>query len=122
MTRTALPHARARRALWQGGLSAALALGFVVGAASPGAAAAAELPPDTVYRFPFDPATTTPKGGEFGSKTANGKKRPAPHRGHDFSFGGALGTPIPAIADGVVRATSSDGALGNCVALEHPDG
>jgi murein DD-endopeptidase MepM/ murein hydrolase activator NlpD len=122
MTRTALPPARLRRALWHGALGVALAAGLVAGTAAPTAAAADSATPDVVYRFPFDPDTTTPKGGEFASEIANGKKRPAPHRGHDFSFGGALGTPIPAIADGVVRAKSSDGALGNCVALQHPDG
>ncbi|MFC0680851.1 M23 family metallopeptidase [Lysobacter korlensis] len=122
MTRTPLSHARLRRALWQGGLGAALALGLVAGSASPAAAAGAEPAIETVYRFPFDPETTTPDGGEFASEVANGTKRKAPHRGHDFSFGAALGVPIPAIADGIVRAKSSDGPLGNCVALEHADG
>jgi murein DD-endopeptidase MepM/ murein hydrolase activator NlpD len=122
MTRTALPPARLRRAAWRGGVSAALALGLALGAASPTAADEPGTAPETEYRFPFDPDSTTPKGGEFASKIANGKKRKHPHRGHDFSFGGALGADIPAVAAGVVRATSSKGPLGNCVALEHPDG
>ena len=121
MTRTALPSARLRQALWKGGAHAALAVALVAGTASPAAAAQADSL-ETVYRFPFDPIATTQEGGEFGSEIANGKKRAAPHRGHDFAFGGALGVPIPAIADGVVRGKSSEGALGNCVALEHADG
>ena len=111
-----------RPALWQGGLSVALAVILVIGTASPSAADQPDATAENEYRFPFDPETTTPKGGEFASKTANGKKRKHPHRGHDFSFGGALGVDIPAVADGVVRGKSSTGPLGNCVALEHPDG
>jgi murein DD-endopeptidase MepM/ murein hydrolase activator NlpD len=122
MTRTALPPARLRRAAWQGGLSAALALALIVGTASPTAADEPGIASETEYRFPFDPRTTTPEGGEFASKIANGKKRKHPHRGHDFSFGGARGAAIPAVAAGIVRATSSEGPLGNCVALEHADG
>ncbi len=34
----------------------------------------------------------------------------------------ALGADIPSIADGVVRGKSSEGPLGNCVALDHSDG
>ena len=122
MTRTAIHSARLRQALWRGGLGAALTLALATGPALPVAAAEQEPASDTVYRFPFDPEHTTPEGGEFGSILANGKKRPAPHRGHDFSFGGAEGTPIPAVSAGIVRGKSSDGSLGNCVALEHVDG
>ena len=122
MPPSALPHALVRRGLLRGGLSVALALGLAAGSAFPAAAADAEAATETVYRFPFDPATTTPAGGEFASTIANGKARKSPHRGHDFSFGGASGAPIPAIADGVVRGVSGAGPLGNCVALEHPDG
>ena len=122
MTRTALPPARPPQAFWQGGLSAALAVVLALGAASPTAADEPGAAPQIEYRFPFDPGTTTPKGGEFASKIANGKKRKHPHRGHDFSFGGARGVDIPAIADGIVRNKSSKGPLGNCVALEHADG
>jgi murein DD-endopeptidase MepM/ murein hydrolase activator NlpD len=122
MTRTALPPARFRQVLWRSALSATLALTLAAGTAVPAAADEDRADSQTEYRFPFDPTTTTPKGGEFGSKIANGTKRADPHRGHDFSFGGALGTAIPAIADGIVRGKSSDGALGNCVALEHADG
>ena len=122
MTRTARPRARLRRGLWQGGLCVAFAAVLVIGAASPAAAGEPDATAETGYRFPFDPDTTTPKGGEFASKTANGKKRKNPHRGHDFSFAGARGAAIPAIADGIVRGISSGGALGNCVALEHADG
>lgn len=122
MARTALPSARLRQALWRGGLGAALALAFATGAALPVAAAEQEPASDTVYRFPFDPRLTTPEGGEFASMLANGEQRSAPHRGHDFSFGGAEGTAIPAISAGIVRGKSTDGSLGNCVALEHTDG
>jgi murein DD-endopeptidase MepM/ murein hydrolase activator NlpD len=122
MTRTALPPARLRQALWRGGLGLALTLALAAGTAVPTAAADQEAPPETVYRFPFDPKLTTPAGGEFASLLANGKKRQAPHRGHDFSFGGAKGADIPAVAAGIVRGKSSDGPLGNCVALEHADG
>jgi murein DD-endopeptidase MepM/ murein hydrolase activator NlpD len=108
--------------LWRGGLGAALVVALATGTASPTAADEPETTPEIDYRFPFDPETTTPKGGEFASKIANGKKRKSPHRGHDFSFGGARGAAIPAVADGIVRAMSSTGSLGNCVALEHADG
>jgi murein DD-endopeptidase MepM/ murein hydrolase activator NlpD len=111
-----------RQALWRSGLSVALALAVATGTAAPTAADEPGTSPDIGYRFPFDPATTTPTGGEFGSTIANGKKRASPHRGHDFSFGAARGATIPAVADGIVRAKSSRGSLGNCVALEHADG
>jgi murein DD-endopeptidase MepM/ murein hydrolase activator NlpD len=122
MTRTALPPARFRQTLWWGALSASLALTLTAGTAAPAAADEAGAAETSEYRFPFDPQTTTPKGGEFASTIANGTKRKDPHRGHDFSFGGAQGTPIPAVADGFVRGMSSAGPLGNCVAIEHADG
>jgi murein DD-endopeptidase MepM/ murein hydrolase activator NlpD len=122
MTRTALLPARPTQALRRGGVSAALAVVLALGAASPTAADEPGAAPEIEYRFPFDPDTTTPKGGEFASKIANGKKRKHPHRGHDFSFGGARGADIPAVADGIVANKSSKGSLGNCVALQHADG
>jgi murein DD-endopeptidase MepM/ murein hydrolase activator NlpD len=122
MTRIAPLPARLRQALWRGGISAALALALATVTASPSAADEPGTAPEVEYRFPFDPDTTTPKGGEFASTVANGKKRKSPHRGHDFSFGGALGAEIPAVAAGIVRGMSSEGPLGHCVALEHADG
>ncbi len=46
--------------------------------------------------------------------------RTNPHRGLDYPQ--AAGTPIPLIADGVVRLRTYSGCLGNVVVVEHDDG
>jgi murein DD-endopeptidase MepM/ murein hydrolase activator NlpD len=104
-------------------LAAALILTLVGGTpAAPASAATGSESNEIQYRYPFDPAATTPKGGEFGSKMANGKPRKSPHRGHDFSFANARGAAIPAIAAGIVRNSATEGPLGNRVVIEHADG
>jgi murein DD-endopeptidase MepM/ murein hydrolase activator NlpD len=121
MTRIALPFAVPRKAVLRASFTAALVGTLALGTPIQ-PAAAAEDRTEVEYRYPFDPSVTTPEGGEFASNIANGKPRTSPHRGHDFSFAQARGVAIPAIADGIVRAMSSEGPLGNRVVLEHPDG
>lgn len=65
------------------------------------------------YRLPFsNPDLADGWGSLMG--------RASPHRGVDFPQ--AAGTPIPAVADGVVRLVTSSSCLGNVVVIEHGDG
>lgn len=65
------------------------------------------------YQLPF----SNPDLADGWGSTAG---RSNPHRGVDFPQPG--GTPIPAVADGVVRVTTFNGCLGNVIVLEHADG
>jgi MYXO-CTERM domain-containing protein len=68
---------------------------------------------EVCYELPF----SNPNLSDGFGATAG---RPNPHRGVDFPQAG--GTPIPAIADGVVVNVTSSGCLGNVIVLQHPDG
>lgn len=88
--------------------AAALAAGLLV--AAPTAASAA----DPCYRLPF----SNPNLADGWGSTAGGRTNP--HRGLDFPQ--AANTPIPVVADGVVRLVTSTGCLGNVMVVEHADG
>lgn len=66
------------------------------------------------YQLPF-PNPTLSDG--WGSTCCG---RTSPHRGVDFPQG--TGTPIPAVADGVVALNQWSGCLGNVVVVQHGDG
>ena len=68
----------------------------------------------TCYRLPFN----NPNLKDGWGSTCCGRK--SPHRGVDFPQ--RAGTPIPAIAEGVVRVKAYSSCLGNVVVVEHPDG
>ena len=65
------------------------------------------------YRLPF-----THVGDPWGCTSACG--RTSPHRGTDFPQ--PSGTPVPAVADGVVRLVTTSSCLGNVVVVAHADG
>lgn len=68
---------------------------------------------DVCYQLPF----SNPNLADGWGST---KGRSNPHRGVDFPQ--AANTPIPAVADGVVRVITSTPCLGNVIVLEHADG
>lgn len=90
--------------------SIAWSVALVLGLALPRTALAA----DTCYRLPFN----NPNLADGWGSTAGGRTNP--HRGVDFAQ--APNTPIPAVAEGVVRLKTSSSCLGNVVVIEHPDG
>lgn len=65
------------------------------------------------YQLPF----SNPNLADGWGSTAG---RTNPHRGVDFPQ--AANTPIPAVADGIVRVKTFTGCLGNVLVLEHADG
>lgn len=69
---------------------------------------------DVCYRLPFN----NPNLADGWGSTCCG--RTSPHRGVDFPQ--PAGTPIPAVADGVVRLKAVSGCLGNVVVIQHADG
>lgn len=71
------------------------------------------LAADVCYQLPF----SNPNLADGWGSTAG---RANPHRGVDFPQ--AANTPIPAVADGVVRVVTFNGCLGNVIVLEHADG
>ena len=78
-------------------------------------AVAASARADAVcYRLPF----SNPDLADGWGSTCCGRTNP--HRGVDFPQG--EGTPIPAVADGVVRLRVWNGCLGNVVVIGHADG
>ncbi len=81
---------------------------FVLGLARPASAAA------VCYRLPF----SNPDLADGWGSTCCG--RTSPHRGVDFPQ--ASGTPIPAVADGVIRRVPYSSCLGNVVVVQHADG
>ncbi len=65
------------------------------------------------YKFPF----SNPNVADgFGSL----KGRTSPHRGLDFPQ--PADTPVPAVADGVVKVVTTSGCLGNVLVIGHADG
>ncbi|RYE92668.1 MAG: M23 family metallopeptidase, partial [Myxococcales bacterium] len=68
----------------------------------------------TCYQLPFG----NPDLADGWGSTCCGRTNP--HRGVDFAQ--ATGTPIPAVADGVVRRNEYNGCLGNALVIEHGDG
>ncbi|PCC68527.1 Myxococcales GC_trans_RRR domain-containing protein/MYXO-CTERM domain-containing protein [Nannocystis exedens] len=78
--------------------------------AAPAAAAHAAV----CYQLPFP----NPNLADGWGSTCCG--RTSPHRGVDFPQ--ASGTPIPAVADGVVALNQWSGCLGNVVVVQHADG
>ncbi|MEZ4449593.1 MAG: M23 family metallopeptidase [Nannocystaceae bacterium] len=72
------------------------------------------LATSTCYKLPFN----NPNLADGWGSLCCG--RTTPHRGVDFPQ--PSGTPIPAVADGVVRVKTWSSCLGNVVVLEHPDG
>jgi hypothetical protein len=87
---------------------AVVSVGLLLG--TPRGAAAA----DVCYRLPFD----NPDLEDGWGSTCCGRTNP--HRGLDFPK--PTGTPIPAVAAGIVRHVPWHGCLGNVVVVEHPDG
>ncbi|MCY1059240.1 M23 family metallopeptidase [Nannocystis sp. SCPEA4] len=85
-------------------------LAAVVLVAAPAATAHAAL----CYQLPFP----NPNLADGWGSTCCG--RTSPHRGVDFPQ--AAGTPIPAVADGVVALNQWSGCLGNVVVVQHADG
>jgi hypothetical protein len=69
----------------------------------------------TCYDYPFESFSIS---DPWGCQASCG--RSSPHRGLDFPKG--VGTPIRAVADGVVVERNWTGCIGNAVALLHPDG
>ena len=67
------------------------------------------------YQFPFDSFGISDPWG-----CAASCGRSSPHRGLDIPKG--VGTPIHAVADGVVVERNWTNCIGNAVALRHPDG
>jgi hypothetical protein len=65
------------------------------------------------YRLPFNDPNLADGWGSL-------LHRATPHRGVDFPQ--PTGTPIPSVADGVVRVKAYSSCLGNVVVVEHPDG
>lgn len=78
------------------------------------AAPAATAHAAVCYQLPFP----NPNLSDGWGSTCCG--RTSPHRGVDFPQG--AGTPIPAVADGVVVVNQWSGCLGNVVVLQHGDG
>jgi murein DD-endopeptidase MepM/ murein hydrolase activator NlpD len=66
------------------------------------------------------PVETALRTSRFGTRDHPVYGHPCAHLGADFSA--PAGTPVVAVRDGVVERASPDGALGNLVAIEHPDG
>jgi hypothetical protein len=67
------------------------------------------------YQFPFDTFTISDPWG-----CAASCGRSSPHRGLDFPK--ATGTPIKAVADGVVAERNWTSCIGNALSIAHPDG
>ena len=66
------------------------------------------------YQLPFK----NPNLSDGWGSTCCGRTNP--HRGVDFPQ--AIGTKIPAVADGIVRRNEWNGCLGHALVLEHADG
>ena len=101
---TIVPRRSFLRLLTTGGISViALTLTPPVSAKTP-----------TCYSLPFPNANLM---DGWGSVCCG---RTSPHRGVDFPQ--AKGTPIPAVAKGIVHLVPKSSCLGNVVVIEHPDG
>ncbi|MCU1424507.1 MAG: hypothetical protein JWM51_798 [Microbacteriaceae bacterium] len=71
--------------------------------------------PTSAVQWPF---ASSPVSSRFGSRTAPCQGCSSDHKGLDFTPG--AGTPVSAIADGVVRAVkSSSGGFGTHVIIDH---
>lgn len=68
---------------------------------------------DVCYQLPFNNPNLADGWGST-------KGRANPHRGVDFPQ--AANTPIPVVADGIVRLRATSSCLGNVVVVEHADG
>ncbi|MCY1064964.1 M23 family metallopeptidase [Nannocystis sp. RBIL2] len=91
-------------------LQALARLAAIAWVAAPAATAHAAV----CYQLPFP----NPNLADGWGSTCCG--RTSPHRGVDFPQ--AAGTPIPAVADGVVALNQWSGCLGNVVVVQHADG
>jgi murein DD-endopeptidase MepM/ murein hydrolase activator NlpD len=70
--------------------------------------------PTSAVQWPF---ASSPVSSGFGSRSAPCRGCSSEHKGVDFTPG--AGTPIGAIADGVVRTVSSSGGFGTHVIIDH---
>lgn len=75
------------------------------------------------YQYPF-PIEWYDASDPFGNISPPWRSPTSPHRGADFNgrAAGVAGTPIPAVADGVVVYNGWFDGLGHMVSLRHPDG
>ncbi|GGR18154.1 M23 family metallopeptidase [Agromyces mediolanus] len=75
------------------------------------------------YQYPF-PIEWYDASDPFGNTSPPWRSPENPHRGADFNGGasGTAGTPVPAIAGGVVVYSDWYDGLGNVVTIHHPDG
>lgn len=76
------------------------------------------------YQHPFPKVPHYDEDDPFGNTSPPWRSPQSPHRGADYNKGIAeiTGTPIPAVADGVVVFRGPAPGLGNMVTLEHSDG
>ena len=76
------------------------------------------------YQHPFPKVPHYDDDDPFGNTSPPWRSPSSPHRGADYNKGIAEveGTPIPAIADGVVVFSGTAPGLGYMVTLQHPDG
>lgn len=80
----------------------------------------ANISPDKMWELPFERPVKGGISSVFGGRRVfNGQER-APHKGTDMR--GATGTPIKAIADGVVRIAEPQYFSGNVVYVDHGQG